>query len=29
MLELIAIVDAARVSQKEKRPVRLKEITGE
>jgi hypothetical protein len=29
MLELIAVVDAARVSQKEKRPVRLKEITGE
>jgi predicted dehydrogenase len=29
MLELIAIVDAARVSQKERRPVRLKEITAE
>jgi len=29
MLELIAVVDAARISQKEKRPVRLKEITGE
>ncbi len=28
MLELIAIVDAARISQKERRPVRLQEITG-
>ncbi len=29
MLELIAIVDAARLSQKEKRPVRLEEITAQ
>jgi predicted dehydrogenase len=29
MLELIAIVDAARISQKEKRQVRIEEITGE
>jgi predicted dehydrogenase len=28
MLELIAVVDAARISQKEKRPVKLQEITG-